>query len=160
MIVITNDVYLRRPGVLHPKDEEVLRHGTKAISGPELLAMAERGELDKDDVTPVRQADPESGLIELGPDEIQTLAKLAGEAGGIFDKQAMRHVASHKRAMQVRRLRCKLHYSWRLVAQECHNNWMVADWSPPSNQIMGMSLCEHAAKTLGEDHTKDPWNDC
>ncbi|MBA7698480.1 hypothetical protein ES703_107157 [subsurface metagenome] len=57
----------------------------------------------------------------------------------------------------VRVLRVEEKCSWRAVAERCHNlGW--GKWSPPSNQIMGMALCERAAQLLGEDYEKEPWN--
>ena len=57
----------------------------------------------------------------------------------------------------VRILRVEKKCSWRAVAEVCHNlGW--GKWSPPSNQIMGMALCERAAQLLGEDYGEEPWN--
>ncbi|MBU0846725.1 hypothetical protein KKH23_06000 [Patescibacteria group bacterium] len=60
-------------------------------------------------------------------------------------------------AKAVRVLRVDKGYSWRAVAEACYElGW--GKWSPPSNQIMGMALCERAAQLLGEDYEKEPWN--
>ncbi len=160
MLVVTNDLYLRRPGVLHPADQEVVRRG-RVISGAEMLAMADRGELDKGDVKKIKRPapNPEDGLISLKPGEVSTLGKIATETYEDFATQA-RRLVTKKRAEIIRELRCTKHYSWRLVAQTCYQSWLGADWSPPANQIMGTALCEQAARVLGEDPHQEPWNDC
>ncbi len=54
-------------------------------------------------------------------------------------------------------LRVEEKCSWRAIAEVCYNlGW--AKWSPPSNQIMGMALCQRAAQLLGEDYKKEAWN--
>jgi hypothetical protein len=48
--------------------------------------------------------------------------------------------------------------SWRAVAGKCFQEWgRDAQWYPFNSQIAGMSLCEAAAKVLGEDYDKEPW---
>jgi len=32
------------------------------------------------------------------------------------------------------------------------------DWAAPSNQLLGMALCEKAATFFGENYMKEPWN--
>jgi hypothetical protein len=62
-----------------------------------------------------------------------------------------------ERAAWVRRLRVDESYSWRAVAHACHEAWQ-GGWEPPSNQIMGISICESAARHFGEDAWEAPWN--
>lgn len=61
-----------------------------------------------------------------------------------------------ERAGFVRRLRCEGSYSWRAVARACHTEWN-GDWHPPTNQIMGMALCERAAQLFLEDYRQGDW---
>lgn len=57
----------------------------------------------------------------------------------------------------IRVLRVKEKRSWRAIAEVCYNlGW--GKWEPPSNQIMGMALCETAAQLLGENYEEAPWN--
>lgn len=65
------------------------------------------------------------------------------------------------RALEVRRMRAEELRSWRSVAARAWELWGGAadeDWSPPSNQLMGIALCERAAALLGEDPKTTPWN--
>lgn len=60
----------------------------------------------------------------------------------------------------VKKLRCDRDdeygvCTWRSVARICNEEWH-GDWG--SNQQMGMSLCEAAARYFGEDYMKEPWN--
>jgi hypothetical protein len=49
--------------------------------------------------------------------------------------------------------------SWRMVAQNAYRYGIDnSDWEPPDNQIVGRELCDKAAKILGEDANKHPWN--
>ncbi len=36
--------------------------------------------------------------------------------------------------------------------------WFYRNWGPPSNQIMGMVLCEKAALFFKENFREAPWN--
>jgi len=59
----------------------------------------------------------------------------------------------------IRDLRVNKGYTWRAIAAECYERGMFgADWDPPSNQIIGIVLCEVAAEKFGEDYLKEPWN--
>ena len=160
MLVVTNDLYMRRPGVLHPNDQEVLSHGKTVISGAEMLAMSKRGELDKDEIKKIKKLAPEAdGLITIKAEDVPALGKMAMEADAVLNRQA-RRLVTVKRADFIHGLRCMKHYSWRMVAQTCYASWPAADWAPASNQIMGTALCERAAYVLGEDPHQEPWNDC
>ncbi len=59
----------------------------------------------------------------------------------------------------VKQLRCDEEYSWRAIARWASFAWGVP-WNVPwgGNQIAGMVICEKAAKALGEDFMKEPWN--
>jgi hypothetical protein len=61
-----------------------------------------------------------------------------------------------ERAEFVRKIRVDSEdYTWRGVARECNDEW-GGNWG--DNQIMGMALCEEAAKYFDEDYLKEPWN--
>lgn len=66
---------------------------------------------------------------------------------------------SPERARQIRHWRVSDNRTWRGVARRAHLAWgMDAKWSPPSNQLAGMALCETAALMLGEAPDAAPWN--
>ncbi len=64
---------------------------------------------------------------------------------------------TRRHAEMVRRLRVKHQYSWRAIAETCHQVWR-GDWDPPSNQMIGMGICAAAARQFGEDSNEPPWN--
>jgi hypothetical protein len=91
--------------------------------------------------------------------DAETLRELAGAAKRTHDTAmiALRDVLTPDRCALVRRLRCEDGYTWRAVAEECHEAWR-ASWSPPSNQLWGMALCALAAEHFGESPGDEPWN--
>ena len=73
-------------------------------------------------------------------------------------KEQFRNMTKEE-AKFIRDLRVNKGYTWRQIAAECHEKGMFGgDWDPPSNQIIGLTLCEVAAEKFGEDYLKEPWN--
>lgn len=101
------------------------------------------------------------GLVEMSMDELVDLARAADETHNAFMEIAAR-IMTEYRAKQIRKWRVGEGMSWRGVAEEAYNVWAVKgtedEWGPPSNQLMGMALCECAAETFGEHYMQDPWN--
>ncbi|MGV9453722.1 hypothetical protein [Streptomyces sp. NPDC003635] len=58
-------------------------------------------------------------------------------------------------ALQIRNWRVDEDYSWRAVAQAATDLWGSAYGS---NQLYGEDLCRVAARVLGEDPYRKPWN--
>ncbi|MFJ8444313.1 hypothetical protein [Kitasatospora griseola] len=58
-------------------------------------------------------------------------------------------------AAQIRTWRCDEDCSWRAVAQAATELWGS---DRGSNQIYGEDLCIAAAKVLGENIDREPWN--
>jgi len=71
-----------------------------------------------------------------------------------------REKMTHDQAIFIRSLRVDQGYSWRAVAEACHEkNWEGWErWDPPSSQPMGMALCELAAEFFNENYREPPWN--
>lgn len=88
-------------------------------------------------------------------EELRELAEAASQAMGEFCRLAAG--ISNDQADFVRRLRVDESYSWRAVARACHEAWH-GTWQPPSNQIMGMALCQEVASRQNEDYMQSPWN--
>lgn len=62
-------------------------------------------------------------------------------------------------AVQVRTWRIERHMTWRSVARAAFlEGWYNRSWWPPSNQIMGMTLCDKAAQFFQENFREPPWN--
>jgi hypothetical protein len=58
-------------------------------------------------------------------------------------------------AVQIRRWRVDEDFTWRAVAQAATDLW-GSEYG--SNQLFGEDLCVAAAKMLGENPHKEPWN--
>ncbi len=58
-------------------------------------------------------------------------------------------------AVQIRTWRVEEDYSWRAVTQAASDPW-GSEYG--SNQLYGQDLCFAAAKLLGEDPYREPWN--
>jgi hypothetical protein len=96
------------------------------------------------------------GLVQIKPEDLMKLAEAAKETNDWFLEEVIKLMTKEK-AEYVRKIRCDEGYTWRAVAQACYDEWK-GDWSPPSNQIMGMALCEIAAGFFGEKYMEEPWN--
>jgi len=109
----------------------------------------------------VKAAFTGEGLIEITSTEmLMGMAEAATKTGDHF-LQLAAEIVTIDRAACVRKLRVDYGYTWRAIAQKCYDAWdgEQHDWSPPSNQLMGMALCEVAAKLYGEDYMNGkPWN--
>lgn len=152
--LITDDYYMRHPGITTVEDDEMLSQVDRTISLVEFLKLAqELPEKEREELPP----EPMPGFFELDPDNLKGLMKSAARISNEFSAHA-RTFVTLERAKEVRELRCKKKHSWRAVALECHQQW-EGSWGPPSNQIMGIELCAAAAEMLGEDRNELPWND-
>jgi hypothetical protein len=118
-----------------------------------------KGKLDPTDVEILESAKSNEGLTTIGVEELKELCRVAGERFEAY-RFFLREHMTREQAEFVRKLRVDEGYSWRAVARACYNQrwpgWLK--WDPPSNQIMGMSLCERAAEIHSEDYQKPPWN--
>lgn len=96
------------------------------------------------------------GIITIkSVEQLQEMAKQAAERFEEFKELCSPMEPWQARIVRV--LRVEKNCSWRAVAEVCHKlGW--GEWSPPSNQIMGMALCERAARLLGENYEEPPWN--
>jgi len=95
------------------------------------------------------------GMITVNVEELKKLAEAA--ANTFKECQEMVEPMTKEQAEVVRKLRVEEGYSWRAIAHACYDlGW--GHWSPPSNQIVGMAICERAAQFFGEDYKKEPWN--
>jgi len=107
------------------------------------------------DLRVLRSAATGEGLIPLSLSLLSDLMEMMKETRTFFE-ELMANMTPDQAAF-VRRLRVDEGYSWRAVAETCHVEW-AGSWEPPSNQIMGMVLCERAAAGFGEEPDAPPWN--
>lgn len=93
-----------------------------------------------------------------GKEIIEDLAKKAARTHRGFQAQCKKMTIEQARI--VKSFRADQGCTWRAVAERCHELWGEEweSWFPTSNQLMGMALCETAARLLGEDPDLEPWN--
>jgi hypothetical protein len=118
--------------------------------------------IDPTDESILRAAQTGDGLIPItSGEQLRALAEAAKARHDGFLTLAAELMTAERTAF-VRRLRVDDGYSWRAVATACYDEWIGErehdEWYPPSNQLMGMALCEAAATAYGEDHMSEPWN--
>lgn len=162
-IVITSDVYLRRPGIRDPTDDAILVPGALVLTLSEAIAhLREHGHADTAAELEQQVPDPDAPgrlYMKVGPEDLGELAAAGNETMHVFQIQAVALVSGMRRARWISDLRCGKRYSWRAVAAECYRTWLARSWTPSNNQLMGIALCERAAKLLGDDPHVMPWND-
>lgn len=152
---ITNDARMRsserRRNVLADADREAMPPGVTIVTLKEFLEI-----MDSDDVKPPKPVPAPPGTKQLTPELLRDLKPGVAEADYAFREVALL-IMTDRRAKRVRQLRVACGCSWRKVAEVCHKHFKGA-WDPPDNQIMGMALCEEAARRLGENAYDDDWN--
>ena len=128
----------------------------KTVFVTEDKAMHQGATLSSADKEILESVKTGEGLVTI--ESIEQLRDMAKAASERFEE--FKELCSPMELWQariIRILRVEKGCSWRAIAEVCHNlGW--GKWSPPSNQIMGMALCERAAQLLGEDYEKEPWN--
>lgn len=93
---------------------------------------------------------------ELTALDFHIMGQAMSETKSDFDR-VMAVYMNRARALYARRLRIDQGFSYRALAAACHAAW-GGFWEPPSNQLMGMAICEAAARSLGEPIKGYPWN--
>ena len=150
--------------MLDPDDEQVIKDakdgGAVLVTWDRVMRLAAGG------ITPYEAMDqamaaptgtPEaraevSRLRRLTPSQLCVMAEGANTTWEHFHQYIE---VNRDAAKLIRLLRVKQDYSWRAVARRCSEVWR-APWD--GNQIAGMVICEKAAKLLGEDFLRPPWN--
>lgn len=102
----------------------------------------------------------ENSVEITSAEQLWELAKSALATSERLEKLAY-ELVTRERAEEIRRLRVDEEYTWRMIAEACYKAWQLTPdhWSPPSNQIAGMALCQAAAEFfLGEHYMREPWN--
>lgn len=160
---MTNDKWIRERGKLDPTDDEILE---KVAKGGKVVVMTLGQALEA-----MQAEEPEKFQAfkkQIGiPLTIADIVKLSTKADKRMTAFDTEFASGMKKehAELIRVWRVDEHYSWRAVARAAYMKvrkelgWRhFKQWAPPSNQLAGMSLCNVAAKMLGEDYTKEPWN--
>lgn len=128
-------------------NDRVVRRAAGALSPVEVLEKAKEQAVEPAQIAQIE------GLIQLNPRDLTILAESANETYQAFQK----YIPMNKsKAKLVRKLRTEGEgMSWRAIAGFCSRLW-GGPWG--SNQLAGMVICDKAAKELGQDFLKEPWN--
>lgn len=166
LVFVTSDRFLLEKGNIDPVDEEIMK---EAAHGGELTIMSTAEALEN-----MKKEKPEKfkelkNKFEgqagkaLTMDEIADLGRQGRDRKAYYDRIAGPGMTKDQ-ALEIRFWRTQGHYSWRAVARAAFgmvmsngwHGWML--WDPPSNQLMGIALCERAAGFFGENYRYPPWN--
>jgi len=153
---------MREGGQLDAADREILREASqngrvhvRVINVREMLGILKREEPEKFKGFH-KQMEKQAGI----PLTFEGLIKF----GQLADKRMEEFTSLVKdmtlgQAVQVRLWRVDGHMTWRRVTRAAYlEGWFNRGWGPPSNQLLGMSLCEKAATFFKENFREPPWN--
>ena len=147
---ITNDKWMRLPGgKLDKDDRRVMQSMGKNVEVVNFEQVVERMQKE----TPEkyegfkRELGRQKGIVITSKEQLLEIGKQANETKKQFDWLAnLMHV---ERAYEIRKWRVDEHLTWRSIARRAFND---------SNQLLGMALCDRAARMCNEDYRMDPWN--
>jgi hypothetical protein len=88
------------------------------------------------------------GIPITSMEEMMKFAKAANETKKAFDEQIATLNMTQEQAQFIYEKRITQQGTWRYVAHACYDAW-DGNWEPPSNQLMGISLCQEASRVLG-----------
>lgn len=147
--VVTNDKWMRLPGGrLHKQDRKLIKQAGKGAQVINFEQLIER--MQKEEPTRFHQfrkrMEKDAGHSLTVP-QLMALGYAADNTKNYFDSVAKwMHI---EWAWKIREARVQKHMTWRSIAAEFFHD---------PNQLLGMALCDRAAKMCGEDYAKDPWN--
>ncbi len=160
--LVTEDKWLREFGWLDPTDRQQIAeasgHGlykVRVISIQEMLAEMENQ-------SPLiytgfkHEMEKRAGIPLTKEQLVDFSAKANSRMKEFTDVVEKMNLGQ---ASQIRAWRCNTHMTWRSIARAAwREKWFHRKWSPPENQIMGMSIVEKAALLYGENYRESPWN--
>jgi len=161
---VTNDKMMKIGGVMDDADIAILKQCSPSgkpviLNLEEVLNFMEK-ENPQQLEEMLRTEAEKRGLVSLSKEQFINLSDMASDRYKDFEQQFA--VMPNYIADIVRAWRVDEHYTWRRVAHAAADNMsfrlIFRKWYPPSNQLVGMALCDRAARVLGEDFQKDPWN--
>lgn len=131
----------------------------KVITNDKALQKGE-GPTTAADEALLKVAKTGEGCIPLDMEMLKKLAESANKKHLSFQDQT-KELMTPELAALIRKIRVDEGYTWRAVASYIHDHLSSGQeelWEPPSNQIMGMALCEYAAAHFGKDYMEGDWN--
>lgn len=99
------------------------------------------------------------GHVISSEKELRELLAAVRETHDYYEK-LIRPLVNADRAKRIREIRVDQKQSYRVLAGILHMEWgREACWTPVTNQIAGVVLCELAAVAMGEEESNYPWRD-
>lgn len=129
--------------------DRVVREAAGGLTPYEMLEQAQKEA--PPEAPPEARAEIDR-LLALTPEKLTIMVDGADKTYQLFNK----HIRlTRETAKIVKQLRVEEEFSWRAIAR-----WVAMRLKAPwgGNQIAGLVICEKAAKLLGEDFLKEPWN--
>lgn len=161
--LVTEDRWMKeKGGRLDATDREILREASQnGRTRVRVINILEMFETMKSTAPEKFQEFQETMGRQAGRrltfDELVELGRKADERMREFTKIV--EGMALDQATQVRHWRVDEHMTWRRVARAAYvEGWFRQSWGPPSNQLMGMALCEKAALFFTENFREAPWN--
>jgi hypothetical protein len=154
--------------MLDPDDELVIKEsktaGSILVTWDRVVRQAAGGKTPYEVMDIVQATAPKKGedivkaqaelhrLRSLSPQELTSLSEAGNKTYQFFQENI---TVDKDSARLIRYLRVKRNFSWRAVARRVSEHFHTPFGS---NQLAGMVICQKAAKLLGEDFLKPPWN--
>lgn len=158
-VIVTEDRWMKDPDSRDFSDNQIVREASQNGRPVRVINVREMLEeiRDKDPKSfeALQKVQKQSGS-KVG--ELIELARLGNERLEEFTE--LTKSMGRGQATRIRIFRVEQHMTWRGVARACSGlQWPnLRGWQPPSNQIMGMVLCERAAAFFNENFREPPWN--
>ena len=97
------------------------------------------------------------GHVIKSMDEFEAICSAAD--GRFKEFEEVSKAMTLSQACQIRVWRIQDRMTWRAVARAAYRDgFFQRQWHPPSNQLLGIALCNKASRFWGEKATEPPWN--
>lgn len=165
-VFVTDDSCIRSGGRLDETDLVIIDAFFKENGKPVFMSIEEMGQhMQKTDPERFRQLKKICEQNEGHPLTIEEFFALLNKSLPQAAYIDLFKYMTPDIAGQIRAWRVDEHYSWRSIARAAYmlvrkeKAWRIfQQWEPPSNQMIGISLCSRAAELLGENYRQLPWN--
>ena len=88
--------------------------------------------------------------------QLRSMAIAAAQSFARFERR-LRSRVNEQRAHEIRSLRVVRKCTWREIGETISRTWGAELWTPRSDRVAGMLLCDEAAYLLGENPKASPW---
>lgn len=147
--LVSGDKWLRLPGgKLDATDKQLLKECGRNVVVITLREMVEK--LQTEDPKKFEQFHKEMNIKHgkiLSTEEMIKLGEIGNQTMNQYRKIVM--WMDINTAVKIRKWRTEEHLTWRAIARRQMHD---------SSQLIGMALCERAARMCNQNYEMDPWN--